>query len=98
MFGNILNRIRKKSEAEESIEIVPVPALVAVLLNKEKEKGSPLTQDEVINIHDGAACIAMPISVIPKLEERRGYADIDPEQAWEQWQEIREELHGNDNS
>ena len=67
MFGNILNRIRKKSEAEESIEIVPVPALVAVLLNKEKEKGSPLTEDEVINIRDGAACIAMPISVIPKL-------------------------------
>jgi hypothetical protein len=28
----------------------------------------------------------------PALAEKRGYNDIDPEQAWEQWQQVRQEL------
>ncbi len=73
--------------------ITPVPALVAVLLAKEKEKGEPLTRAEVETIRDGAACIAMTWDVREKLDDSRGYQDIDPEHAWEQWQEIRTELH-----
>lgn len=97
MLGKLFNRNKKKEEPEERIEIVPVPALVAVLLNKEREKGSPLTEDEVIEIRDNAACIAMPITVIPKLEEERGYADIDPELAWEEWQSVRVQFFNNEN-
>ena len=78
---------------DDDLIITPVPALVAVLLAKEKEKGSPLTQDEVAEITDKAECIAMPRHARMKVDEARGYDDIDPEQAWEQWQQVRKDLH-----
>ena len=34
----------------------------------------------------------MPIDVAGKVAEERGYADIDPENAWEEWQTVRIEL------
>ncbi|WLQ16422.1 hypothetical protein O5O45_10875 [Hahella aquimaris] len=68
---------------------IPIPALVAVLLNKEREKGEPLTEDEVIEIRDSATCQMGTIHQVRALEESRGYSDIDPEKAWEQWQVIR---------
>lgn len=73
----------------DTLIITPVPALVAILLAKEKEKGAPLTREEVEKITDKAECIAMPRDVRLELDESRGYQDIDPESAWEQWQEIR---------
>jgi len=48
------------TESEE-IFLVHVPSLVSVLLNKEDEKGSPLTESEVLEITNGSACIAMPL-------------------------------------
>lgn len=45
----------------------------------EPEKGSPLTEAEVIAIRDGAECIAMPASVAAELEashECPGHAQI----------------------
>jgi hypothetical protein len=77
---------------EESLDPVPVPALVAVLLNRETEKGSPLTESEVLAIRDHCAGIMMPASVARKIADARGYDDIDPELAWEQWQARRVEL------
>jgi hypothetical protein len=76
----------------EELLLVHVPALVAVLLNAENEKESPLTESEVIKIRDSAQCMAMPIDVAEKDAEERGYADIDPENVWEDWQSIRKEL------
>lgn len=77
---------------EDDLIITPVPALVALLLAKEKEKGAPLTREEVEEITDKAACIAMPRHARKKVDEGRGYEDIDPEQAWEQWQKVRQHL------
>jgi hypothetical protein len=48
-----------KSKSDEALLIVPVPALVAVLMNKEQEKGAPLTEDEVVSIRDNASSIAI---------------------------------------
>lgn len=72
-------------EKKEELFIVPVPALVAVLLNLEKRKGSALTETEVIEARDTAVCIAMPRSALEAVIEARGYLDIDPEDAWEAW-------------
>ena len=80
------------TEEQEDIIITPVPALVAVLLNLEKQKGSPLTEVEVIEVRDNAACIAMPRSAHNAVVESRGYADIDPEQAWEEWLSFKASL------
>ena len=76
--------------------ITPVPALVALLLAKEKEKGALLTREEVEEITDKAECIAMPRHARKKVDEGRGYEDIDPEQAWEQWQNVRQHLLSSD--
>lgn len=76
----------------DDLILTPVPALVAVLLAKEKEKGEPLTRGEVENITVRAECIAMPRDVRVELDESRGYRDIDPENAWEEWLEARKEL------
>jgi hypothetical protein len=98
MFGNMFKGKPNKKDSEEELIPVPVPALVAVLLNKENEKGSPLTEQEVLSIRDNAACIMMPISVVSKMAESRGYPDLDPEYVWEQWQQARLELIDNENS
>jgi hypothetical protein len=78
--------------AEPRLIIVHVPALVVVLLHEEQKKGSPLTEPEVLRIRDNGACIAMPEDVAAVVAEKRGYDDIDPERAWEQWQVARKQL------
>jgi hypothetical protein len=77
---------------DENLKLVHVPALVAVLLNAEDKKGFPLTEQEVIDIRDSSQCMAMPLDVAEKVAEERGYADIDPENAWTEWQSVRLEL------
>ena len=75
--------------SSDNLVIVPVPSLVAILLNRELQKGSPLTEEEVLAIRDGDECIAMPRDVAERVAEERGYDDIDPENAWEDWKAIR---------
>jgi len=87
-----LGRTMSQSDAKEELIIAPVPALVAVLLRLEQEKGSPLTEAEVIAARDGAACIAMPRHAYEAVTAARGYDDINPESAWEEWQRIRATL------
>jgi len=81
-----------QSDTKEELIIAPVPALVAVLLRLEQEKGSPLTEAEVIAARDGAACIAMPRHAYEAVTAARGYEDINPELAWEEWQRIKATL------
>jgi hypothetical protein len=66
---------------EEPLVLTFVPALVVLLLRAEQDKGSPLTNGEVLSIRDNGACVALPQSQVRLLAERRGYDDIDPEQA-----------------
>jgi len=81
---------------DEDLIITPVPALLAVLLSLEQRKGAPLTEREVIATRDAAVCVALPRGVHESLAEDRGYDDIDPDRAWEQWSEIRMSLHARD--
>jgi hypothetical protein len=69
----------------EHLIITPVPALVAVLLHMETAKGSALTEAEVLDARDKAACIVMPRHAHEAVVKARGYLDIDPERAWEEW-------------
>jgi len=71
--------------------VIPIPALSAILAAKEREKGSPLTESEVLAIRDSAAVMVLPDKGEP-LVERRGYADIDPQKCWQQWQALRVQL------
>jgi hypothetical protein len=71
--------------------IVPIPALSAILAAKEREKGGPLAEAEVLLIRDQAAVMVLPDKGEP-LVERRGYKDIDPEHAWQEWQVVRAQV------
>lgn len=72
--------------------LVHVPALVVLLKAAEDRKGSPLTEAEVVQIRDKAACIALPFSAACALEDERGYPDIVPEDCWKEWQRVRSSL------
>ena len=77
----------------EDIVIVHVPPLVAVLLTRENAKGAPLTESEVLAVRDGSPCIALPRNEAMELAAGRGYDDIDPENAWEEWKAVRQTLN-----
>ena len=77
---------------QDALILTPVPALVALLLNLERQKGSALTEQEVLDARDGAACIAMPRSAHAAVVASRGYVDIDAAHAWEEWLSFRASL------
>lgn len=72
------------------LELVFTPALRVLLTALEEKSGEPLTKEQVESIRDDGGCIAMEPRDAQKLERERGYADLDPELAWEQWQAIQQ--------
>ena len=78
--------------AEEPLVVVFIPPLIDVIRWAEDAKGEPLTEGEVAAIRDEAICITMRQSHAQALESKRGYPDLDPENAWQEWQAIRSEL------
>ncbi len=85
---------RDLSMTTDDEQLIPVfmPALSAVLLSAEDKKGEPLSYDEVIRIRDDSPCIMMRVDHMHKMAESRGYHDIDPEDCWYGWQQLRREL------
>ena len=79
--------------SDGNLEIMPMPALVAVLLAKEREKGAPLSEAEVLEIRETAACVMVPHDVVARISEERGYEDIRLEHVWEDWNAVRSSLH-----
>ena len=79
-------------------ELVPVfiPNLGVLLLNLERQKGSPLTRDEVISIRDEAIVIMVRRSVAEHMADERGYDDLDPENCWEEFLALKEVLANTD--
>jgi len=75
-------------------QLIPVfiPGLVVLLHHAERQKGSPLTEQEVLSIRDNGSCMMMRVEHAIALDEKRGYNDIDPERVWEQWQEARNQI------
>ncbi len=73
-------------------ETIPVfiPALHAVLLAMEAQSDAPLTRQQVESMRDQATCIAMTARDAQRLERSRGYADLNPEHMWAQWQLVRQ--------
>lgn len=71
-----------------------VPLLVQMLALGEEQKGSHLTEREVIAIRDKAPCIMVPSEVAKELEEKRGFRDVNPENCWADWNQLRVEFTG----
>lgn len=68
-------------------ELVPVyvPSLYEILLAAEKKKGSPLTEDEVVNLRDTATVVMMRRAVAESTAKARKIKDLDSAHAWEEW-------------
>ncbi|RZK43122.1 MAG: hypothetical protein EOO57_00440 [Hymenobacter sp.] len=79
---------------EEAIELVFIPALATLLLSAAQRAGRPLTETEVLGLRDEAVVMAVPTSVALALETQRGFPDIDPENAWPEWQVLRSQFGG----
>ncbi|KAA5948326.1 hypothetical protein F3I27_08845 [Pantoea sp. Bo_2] len=71
------------------MSLVYIPALIPLLLNKENEKGSPLTEEEVSRIRDSATCIEVARDIAFTMAECRGYFDINPDKCWDEWRAYR---------
>ena len=65
------------------------PSLAALLFAAEKDKGSPLTEAEVIAIRNSATVMIVPEESAAEFEKKRGYKDIDSDNCWQEWSELR---------
>jgi len=79
-------------DTDDDLVFLFIPALVAVLAREENDMGRPLTRVEVESIRDRCNCVMSPRDVAETVRDERGYDDIDPDNAWAEWQEIRREL------
>ena len=77
------------SNDETELVITRVPALIDLLSIKERNRGSPLTEAEIVGIRDKAICIALPRAERIAMDEARGHADLDPDSISEQRQAAR---------
>jgi hypothetical protein len=73
----------------EQLCVVFIPALSVALQSAETNKGSPLTETEVLEIRDLATCVAVPLGVALDMENERGFRDLVAEDCWNEWQRLR---------
>jgi hypothetical protein len=90
-FGELRDALR-----DEAMTVVAVPALCMVLLFKEQQKGSALTENEVLEAVESAPAITMTKEDAAKFAQRPGGADLDPANIWAEWQAFRAAQTGSD--
>ncbi|MBL8752656.1 MAG: hypothetical protein JNK15_05090 [Planctomycetes bacterium] len=95
VFANIASCRNAAGQPEPEVPVFLAP-LHMLLAGRERAKGSPLTEAEVLAIRDAAVCIRMPLSKAAKyyaeLDARQPAPRLRPENAWQQWQAIREQI------
>jgi hypothetical protein len=85
----------EQARAQTQLHSLFVPALVVLLHALERQSG-PLTRLQVEETTQQGTCVAVEHRHAQEMERARGYADIDPEFAWEQWCVVRaNRLAGN---
>jgi hypothetical protein len=92
VFANF-GSVRRRAGAPEPMVTVFLNPLVMLLSGREKQKGSALTEAEVLEVRDNAACTQMPLSQAEKfyasLDAQMPIPRLNPERIWEDWQEAR---------
>lgn len=78
------------ADPRSDLRPVFIPALVALLTAAEAEAGRYLRREEVERITSEGTCMMLPHAEAQQFERGRGYADLEPELAWRQWQVVRE--------
>jgi hypothetical protein len=95
MFGWFKKRSAKPASDEPMVTVFLNP-LVMLLAGRERQKGAPLTKEEVLAVRDHAQVVMMPRSQAEKfyasLDAQVPVPRINPERCWEEWEEIRRRL------
>jgi len=78
----------EQARPQTELHLLFVPPLVE-LLHALEQKAGPLTRSQVEETTEQATCVAVEHRHAQQMERARGYADIDPELAWEQWCVVR---------
>jgi hypothetical protein len=93
-FGvwRILEASRRVVQAREPA-LMLMPSLVSVLHAAETSAGRSLSAREVESVVAQSIAVAMELKDKIRLEKSRGYADLEPDLAWEQWQIVRRTNH-----
>lgn len=84
-----LGRQGSKATPQSKLALTFIPSLVSVLSSQELRLRRRLSRAQVKYIAKNGTVMALPHDQARALEWDRGYADIDPELAWEQWQIAR---------
>src|SRR5438045_3444908 len=76
-----------------ALKLYPVfmPCLLTRFRQAEQKAGSPLTPVQAQEICSHAVGIMVSEDLVAKLEQRRGFRDLDPEHPWNEWQRVRAE-------
>jgi hypothetical protein len=92
VFANF-SSVRRRAGIPEPTVTVFLNPLVMLLAGRERQKGSPLTEAEVLEVRDGAACTQMPMPQAEKfyvsLDAKMPILRLNPERIWEEWQQAR---------
>lgn len=81
---------KHEDRPDEPLVVAHMPPLAVVLAWAEEQKGSPLTQEEVMTARDEAPAMTLPVSEAKAMEAARGFRDLDPDRLWEEWQALRQ--------
>ncbi len=88
--------VRRRAGLPEPVVTVFLNPLVMLLAARERQKGSPLTEAEVLEVRDGAVCTQMPLSQAERfyaaLDAQMPIPRLDPERIWEEWQAVRDRV------
>jgi hypothetical protein len=92
VFANFVS-VRRRAGLPEPMVTVFLNPLIMLLTVRERQKGSPLTEAEVLEVRDRAACARMPLSQAERfyaaLDAQMPIPRLDPERIWEEWQAVR---------
>lgn len=92
VFANFAS-VRRRAGVPEPMVTVFLNPLFMLLAARERQKGSPLTEAEVLEVRDSAACTQMPLSKAEKfyasLDAQMPIPRLNPEHIWEEWQAAR---------
>jgi hypothetical protein len=95
MFG-WLKKKQPESNSDQKMVTVYLNPLHALLAGAERQKGSPLTEEEVLHVRDTCVSIQMTPEkariFYASLDAQVDVGRMDPDRVWEEWQEIRDKL------
>ena len=69
--------------------LVFMPSLLKCFRGAEQESGSPLTLEAAQKIRGTAVAVVISDEIGAKMEQRRGFRDLDQKDFWNEWQQLR---------